>query len=195
MKIGIVIGSVREGRLGKPIGTWVAERARVQENAADVEWVVLDLKDFNLPIMTDENWAQDENGPAEVHRWRDAVAACDGFVFVTPEYNRNIPGAFKNAYDLLSRQWMDKTLAIVAYGGLGGVRANEAWRVTTAAYNMHVVGDSVNLVRRMDFPGGQPALTDHHDKSLAKVLARLVTLTRAVTAERERAEAATASTS
>ena len=186
MKIGIVIGSVREGRLGESIGEWVAERARVQQDAADVEWEVLDLKTFELPVMTDENWAQDSDGPAEVHRWRDAVDQCDGFVFVTPEYNRNIPGAFKNAYDLLSRQWRDKTLAIVAYGGLGGVRANEAWRVTVAAYNMHVVGASVNLVRRVDFPGGELALTDHHDASLAKVLARLVSLTRAVTAERER---------
>ncbi|GAA1127048.1 NAD(P)H-dependent oxidoreductase [Citricoccus alkalitolerans] len=190
MKIGIVIGSVREGRLGESIGAWVAERARAQAGAADVEWTVLDVKAFNLPIMASENWAQDENGPAEVHRWRDAVAECDGFVFVTPEYNRNIPGAFKNAFDLLSRQWRDKTLAIVAYGGLGGVRANEAWRFTVASYNMHVVGDSVNLIRRVDFPGGKLALTDHHDTSLSKVLARLVSLTRAVTTERERAAAA-----
>lgn len=187
MRIGIVIGSVREGRLGASVGAWVADRARAldtPEVPGGVEWTVLDLKDFDLPVMTDENWAQAEDGPAEVHRWRDAVAGCDGFVFVSPEYNRNIPGAFKNAYDLLSRQWMDKTLAIVAYGGLGGVRANEAWRITTAAYNMHVVGDSVNLVRRMDFPGGELALTDHHDRSLDKVLRRLVGLTRAITADR-----------
>lgn len=187
MRIGIVIGSVRQGRLGASVGAWVADRARALDTSAVpgvVEWEVLDLRDFDLPLMTDENWARAEDGPAEVHRWRDAVAACDGFVFVSPEYNRNIPGAFKNAYDLLSKQWMDKTLAIVAYGGLGGVRANEAWRVTTAAYNMHVVGDSVNLVRRMDFPGGELALTDHHDRSLDKVLRRLVDLTRALTADR-----------
>lgn len=187
MRIGIVIGSVRQGRLGASVGAWVADRARALDTSAvpgGVEWEVLDLRDFDLPLMTDENWARAEDGPAEVHRWRDAVAACDGFVFVSPEYNRNIPGAFKNAYDLLSKQWMDKTLAIVAYGGLGGVRANEAWRVTTAAYNMHVVGDSVNLVRRMDFPGGELALTDHHDRSLDKVLRRLVDLTRALTADR-----------
>jgi len=190
MRIGIVIGSVREGRLGASVGDWVAARARALDAGAEVEWEVLDLRDFDLPLMTDEDWAQAEDGPAEVHRWRDAVAACDGFVFITPEYNRNIPGAFKNAYDLLSRQWTDKTLAIVAYGGLGGVRANEAWRITTAAYNMHVVGDSVNLVRRLDFPGGELALTDHHDRSLAKVLHRLVELTRAVTPVRaERAGA------
>lgn len=187
MRIGIVIGSVRQERLGASVGAWVAERARALDTAAvsgGVEWGVLDLQDFELPVMLDEGWAQSEDGPAEVHRWRDAVAACDGFVFVSPEYNRNIPGAFKNAYDLLSRQWLDKTLAIVAYGGLGGVRANEAWRITTAAYNMHVVGDSVNLVRRMDFPGGELALTDHHDRSLDKVLRRLVDLTAALTASR-----------
>ncbi|MGD6979282.1 MULTISPECIES: NADPH-dependent FMN reductase [Citricoccus] len=187
MRIGIVIGSVRQGRLGASVGAWVADRARALDTSSvpgGVEWTVLDLRDFDLPVMTDENWAQAEDGPAEVHRWRDAVAECDGFVFISPEYNRNIPGAFKNAYDLLSRQWMDKTLAIVAYGGLGGVRANEAWRITTAAYNMHVVGDSVNLVRRMDFPGGELALTDHHDRSLEKVLRRLVDLTRALAGDR-----------
>jgi NAD(P)H-dependent FMN reductase len=187
MRIGIVIGSVRQGRLGASVGAWVADRARALDASSvpgGVEWTVLDLTDFDLPVMTDENWAQAEDGPDEVHRWRDAVAACDGFVFISPEYNRNIPGAFKNAYDLLSRQWMDKTLAIVAYGGLGGARASEAWRITTAAYNMHVVGDSVNLVRRLDFPGGELALTDHHDRSLDKVLRRLVDLTRALTGDR-----------
>ncbi|MFC7401621.1 NADPH-dependent FMN reductase [Citricoccus sp. GCM10030269] len=182
MRIGIVIGSIREGRIGESVGQWVAERARSHEDGADVEWSVLDLKEFNLPLLTNENWADEEDGPAEVHRWRDAVAACDGFVFVSPEYNRNIPGAFKNAYDLLNKPWIDKSLAIVAYGGLGGVRANEAWRVTAAAYNMHVVGSSVNLVRRVDFAGGELALDEHHDRSLDRVLKRLIGLTRKLTA-------------
>ncbi|MEX3564863.1 NADPH-dependent FMN reductase [Micrococcus endophyticus] len=185
MRLGIVIGSVREGRFGAQIGAWVEEVASgLDTGGRDVEWDVLDVAAFDLPIMTDEGWAQDEDGPAEVHRWRDAVAACDGFVFISPEYNRNIPGAFKNAFDLLSAQWKDKALALVAYGGLGGVRATEAWRFTVAAYNMHVVGDSVQLVRRADFPDGTFARTDHHDNTLSRVLTRLVGLTEATAALR-----------
>lgn len=69
MRLGIVIGSVREGRFGAQIGAWVEEVARgLDAGGRDVEWEVLDVAAFDLPIMTDEGWAQDEDGPAEVHR-------------------------------------------------------------------------------------------------------------------------------
>ncbi|WP_431860369.1 NADPH-dependent FMN reductase [Micrococcus terreus] len=188
MRIGIVIGSVREGRFGEGIGAWVKERADALADelgagaggGQELEFEVLDVLAFDLPIMRVENWAERPDAPAEVVRWRDAVAACDGFVFITPEYNRTIPGAFKNAYDLLSTEWRHKPFALVSYGGAGGVRAQETWRVVAAAYEMVDVGASVALIRRLDFPEGHFERTDHHDRTLGTVLTRLVELTRAL---------------
>jgi len=49
MKIGIVIGSIREGRFGEGVGKWVTEIAQQREG---VEYEVLDLKEFDVPLLT-----------------------------------------------------------------------------------------------------------------------------------------------
>jgi NAD(P)H-dependent FMN reductase len=48
------------------------------------------------------------------------VADADGFVFVTPEYNRSIPASLKNAVDFLVVEWTEKPAAIVSYGYIDG---------------------------------------------------------------------------
>src|SRR5690348_4092485 len=74
--------------------------------------------------------------PAPVSRLKDAVAACDGLLLVTPEYNNSIPGTFKNAIDWLSRPPKDiarvfngRPVALIgATPGQGGTRlAQNAW--------------------------------------------------------------------
>ena len=84
MKIGIVIGSVRDGRFGEGVGQWVTEAAQKREAAT---YEVLDLKEFDVPLMTTPTVPGAANKQYEDERvtaWSQAVDACDGYVFVTP---------------------------------------------------------------------------------------------------------------
>src|SRR2546430_7373509 len=74
--------------------------------------------------------------PAEVARLKDAIAAADGLLLVTPEYNNSIPGVAKNAIDWLSRPSADiarvfggKPVAIIGAspGGFGTILSRNAW--------------------------------------------------------------------
>jgi NAD(P)H-dependent FMN reductase len=77
-----------------------------------------------------------EGIPAPVQALKDAVAAADGLLLVTPEYNNSIPGVFKNAIDWLSRPASDikrvfggKPVAIIGAspGGFGTILSQNAW--------------------------------------------------------------------
>lgn len=122
VKIGIVIGSIREGSVGQSVADWIL--AQVEDNTA-AEFTVLDLKEFNVPLLTSATVPGAANkvyDSPEATAWSQAVDVCDGFIFVTPEYNHSVPGAFKNAFDSLGSEWGGKTVAFVSYGAEGGVR-------------------------------------------------------------------------
>ncbi|MDI9484927.1 MAG: NAD(P)H-dependent oxidoreductase, partial [Bacillota bacterium] len=77
----------------------------------------------------------DDNPPAEYRTFRTQVKGCDAILFVTPEYNRSIPGVLKNALDVGSRPygqsvWAGKPAAIISQsvGNLGGFGSNHHLR-------------------------------------------------------------------
>lgn len=119
MKIGIIIGSTRNGRAGRSVGEWVLSKV---ENKADVQYELVDLKDYDLPFLgTSEN-------QEEVMKWNAKLAELDGFIFITAEYNHSITGALKNALDSAREAWNNKAAGIVSYGSAGGARAAEHLR-------------------------------------------------------------------
>ena len=84
-----------------------------------------------------------EDAPASVRELRERIAQADGLLFVTPEYNRSLPGALKNAIDVGSRPygkaaWTGKPCAVVSQspGALGGFGANHAVRQCLVFLNM-----------------------------------------------------------
>jgi len=119
MKIGIIIGSTRNGRVGDQVGQWVLEQSK---KLGHVAYELVDIKMFNLPFIgtTDDQSA--------VEKWNRKLSELDGFVFVTSEYNHSISGALKNALDLAKDNWNNKAAAIVSYGSAGGARAAEHLR-------------------------------------------------------------------
>lgn len=149
IRIGIIIGSTRPGRNGEAVARWVLEQARKR---GDAQFELVDLKDFNLPIL-------DEPVPASMHqyskdhtkRWSEKVASFDGFVFVTPEYNHGTSAALKNALDYLYAEWNNKAAGFVSYGSAGGVRAVENLRLTMAELQVADVRASVALSLATDF--------------------------------------------
>lgn len=178
-KIGIVIGSVRTPRKADSVSEWVHAQIAARDTDG-VEWATLDLKDYELPALHRQGQAKEDDADADLVRWRDDVASCDGFLFITPEYNRAMPGNFKNAYDLLDVQWMNKPIAFVSYGGVGGARAVDSWRATVQAFNMASVGHQVLLYNRFDFDGETFNATDRHAKTLHKVIDELLRVTHAL---------------
>lgn len=123
MKLQIIIGSTRQGRISDRIATWVAERAGSLPDAA-VE--VVDLREFEMPFF-DEAISPQFNPKRQltgaVKKWLDKLAEADGYVLVTPEYNRSYPAVLKNALDQVDFQLARKPVALVAHGTSGGAQA------------------------------------------------------------------------
>lgn len=152
MKIGIILGSVRDGgRIGEPVSKWVLAAGAARD---DAEFDLLDLKAFDVPLLTATTppaAAGRVYDSPQVTRWGAAVDDCDAFVFVTPEYNHGVPGAFKNAVDSLGPEWTGKPVAFVSYGADGGIRAVEQWRQIVANFHMVDVRAQVALSLFFDF--------------------------------------------
>ncbi|MBU6529630.1 NADPH-dependent FMN reductase [Streptomyces mayonensis] len=177
MKIGIIIGSVREGRRGKTVADWV--QAHVTQRA-DAEYELLDLKEFGVPPLTSATVpgaANKQYDDPHVTRWSRAVDACDGFVFITPEYNHGVPGSFKNAFDSLGSEWAGKTVGFVSYGADAGVRAVEQWRQIVANFQMLDVRACVALSLFTDFAEDALAPLERRDGELATLFDQLTSLT------------------
>lgn len=130
MKIGIIVGSTRRGRVTDRLAKWVAREAKRQYEQH--EWTVIDLQAFDLPLF-DEAQSPQSNLHREVNdkvaSYLAAMDPIDAFVVVTPEYNHGLPSALKNALDLLDHQLVKKPVAIVSHGVVGGARANEQVRL------------------------------------------------------------------
>lgn len=174
MKIGIVLGSIREGRKGLSVAQWVADQA-VQRTDATYE--LIDLRSFDLPLLDDAQVPATRKGKYDnqrVQAWADKLAEQDGYVFVTAEYNHNIPGAFKNAIDHLGPELNTKPVAFVSYGAEGGVRAVEAWRLAVANFNMFDVRNqvSLNLFSEFDDDGVKP--NERRPEELSELFAMVV---------------------
>src|SRR4051812_38609930 len=120
-KIAIIVGSLREGSLNRKVARSICA---IRGDNLDCEMIEIG----NLPLYNQDS---DSNPPSEYAEFRRKIAAADGVLFVSPEYNRGIPGVLKNAIDVGSRPYGEsvfdkKPAAIVTAspGGIGGVGAH-----------------------------------------------------------------------
>ncbi len=149
IRIGIITGSTRPGRLNEAVAKWILDLA---SNRDDAEFELVDIARFNLPLL-------DEPAPPllaqyskhHTQDWAAKIGRLDGFVFVTPEYNHSTSGALKNALDFLFAEWNNKAAAFVSYGTSGGVRAVEHLRGVMAELQMADVREQVALSLFEDF--------------------------------------------
>ena len=143
----------------------------------DADYRLLDLADFDVPHLIAEvvpGAANKQYDDPAVTAWSKAVDACDGFVFVTPEYNHSIPGTMKNAFDSLFGEWADKPVAFVGYGADGGVRAVEHWRQIVANLSMTDIRNQVALnIFGEDVDDGELAPREHKQAALTRALSDL----------------------
>jgi NAD(P)H-dependent FMN reductase len=173
LKIGIITGSTRPNRKSLDIAKWFLD---IASNRGDAEYVLVDLKDFELPLF-------DEAMPPMMHqyqhahtkRWAERIGSLDAFIFVTPEYNHGVPGVLKNAIDFIYAEWNNKAAGMVTYGGAGGARCAEQLRLVLAEMQVATVRAQVMLSLIHDFehfttfkPGEQ------HQKSVGHMLDQVI---------------------
>lgn len=167
LKIGIILGSTREGRVSPQVGTWVKD---IADQRGDAQYELIDIADFKLPLLGEPGG--DASGAAA---WSQQVAACDGFVFIVQEYNHSITGALKNALDYLRGEWNNKAAGIVSYGSVGGARATEHLRGILGELLVADVRVHPALSLFTDFENGtvfKPS--PHQEKSVNEMLDQVI---------------------
>ncbi|MCB0877745.1 MAG: NAD(P)H-dependent oxidoreductase [Thermoleophilia bacterium] len=140
----IVIASTRPGRVGLPVGEWVAQAA-TSHGAFDVELV--DLKQVDLPLLDEPNHPRQRRYEHDhTKAWSRRVEAADAFVFVTCEYNFGMPAPLKNAIDYLNQEWAYRPAAICSYGGVSaGLRASAQLKQVLQAVSVPVIQPAFSI--------------------------------------------------
>lgn len=177
-KIAVIVGSTRPGRSADVVARWVHGVATERDDAT---FEVLDIADFGLPML-DEPLPPMSGEITQDHTraWAAAIGACDGFVFVTPEYNHSTSGALKNAIDFLYSEWNDKACGFVSYGVDGGLRAVEHLRLIAGELKLADVRSQVGLSRFTDIVDGAVEVDTRTRDRLSTMLGEVVAWSQAL---------------
>lgn len=131
--VAVIVGSLRKASINRQVADSLAELAPAGLKLSIVEIGQLPL--YNPDV--------DQHPPAEWTAFRDRIRAADAVLFVTPEHNRSVPAALKNALDIGSRPygnsaWNGKPGAVVSasLGGVGGFGANHHLRQSLVFLNV-----------------------------------------------------------
>lgn len=144
--IGVILGSIREGRVNDRVAFWVIGQLERHGFATRL----IDPADPDLlPVQMGD--------AAAIDRLRLRMAELDGFVIVTPEYNHAEPGHLKTLIDSVTAEWFARPVGLISYGGLsGGLRAIEALRIILSELHTVALRDTVSFNspwRRFDTEG------------------------------------------
>lgn len=123
MKLQVIVGSTRPGRITERLAKWVATEAA---NLHDTSVELVDLADYQLPFFDESispRYNPDRHINAEAGKWVSKLAEADAYIFVTPEYNHSISGVLKNALDYVTFELVKKPATVVSHGTVGGARA------------------------------------------------------------------------
>lgn len=148
VRILVVAGSLRQGSWNKKLARVAA--GFLKELGAEVD--LLELNEVPMPVY-DGDLEEAEGLPPGAVEFKKRLAAAQGFLFVSPEYNSSIPGTFKNAIDWASRGDEDvfagKIAALMAAspGRFGGARMMPHLRQVMAVLGLWLVPDHVTLAQ------------------------------------------------
>jgi chromate reductase len=138
LNIGVLVGSLRKESFNRRLATALARLA------PDATFRQLAIGD--LPLYNQDD---DADPPQAAVRLKSEIRAADGILFVTPEYNRSVPGVLKNAIDHASRPYGDSAFA----GKPAGVIGVSPGAAGTAMAQQHLR----NILAYLDMPTlGQP---------------------------------------
>ncbi len=147
VRVVLLVGSARAGRLAPDVAGWFAQVAARRD---DIVLDVVDVAEHLLPASL----AEDDAGAAAL---RPRLAGADAYVVVVPEYNRSVPGPLKTLIDSFQSEWEAKPVGFVGYGlgTAGGVRAIEHLRQIFAEFHCVGMKDIVTFPRVLDQYDGE----------------------------------------
>jgi chromate reductase len=149
IKIATFVGSLRKDSFNRRL-------ARAVEKLAPTEFAFKHVQIDNLPLYSQDF---DADYPAIATQLKKDIEAVDGLLFVTPEYNRSIPGVLKNAIDIASRPWGTNSFA----GKPGAVIGTSIGSTGTALAQQHLR----NVLAYLDVPMlAQPEVFIHFKDDL-----------------------------
>ena len=170
LNVAVIVGSLRKGSFNRSVALAVKELAAPRLNLNIVE--IGDLPLYNPDL--------DEGAvPAPWSRFRGEVAKNDAVLFVTPEYNRSVPGLLKNAIDVGSRPygksvWQGKPAAIISVspGLLGAFGANHHLRQSLVFLDMPTLQQpEMYLSKAGDFIGADGKVNNDATRDFLKTFA------------------------
>jgi chromate reductase len=136
-RIAVVVGSLRRDSLNRKLAHAIAKLA-----PAELSFEHLRIDD--LPLYNQDD---DAHQPAPVQRLKAEIRAAQGLLFVTPEYNRSLPGVLKNAIDHASRPygqnaWAGKPAGVIgaSVGAIGTAVAQQHLRTVLAYLDVPTLG-------------------------------------------------------
>ena len=145
--IAIIVGSLRQDSINRKLATAIAKLAPPEFSFTQVE--IGDLPQYNQDDDADQ--------AATVKRLKKEIAAVSGVLFVTPEYNRSIPGVLKNAIDHCSRPygqnvWAGKPAGVLgaSIGVIGTALAQQHLRNVLAYLDMPTLGQPEAFIHAKD---------------------------------------------
>lgn len=145
--IAVMVGSLRKDSFNLKL-------AHAIEKLATAEFSFSHIEIGNLPLYNQDD---DANPHAAVKRLKQEVVAAHGILFVTPEYNRSIPGVLKNAIDHGSRPygqsaWLGKPAGVIgaSIGAIGTAVAQQELRNILAYLDMPTLGQPEAFIHAKD---------------------------------------------
>ena len=136
-RIAVVVGSIRKDSFNKKL-------ARALEKLFPADFSFTHVRIDDLPLYNQDD---DGNPSAQVTRLKGEIKAAQGLLFVTPEYNRSIPGVLKNAIDHASRPygqsaWDGKPAGVIgaSVGAIGTALSQQHLRNILAYLNVPTLG-------------------------------------------------------
>lgn len=145
--IAVVVGSLRKDSFNKKL-------AQALEKLFPPDFTLTPVQIDGLPLYNQDN---DDNPLPPVTRLKGQIKAAQGVLFVTPEYNRSIPGVLKNAIDHASRPygqsaWDGKPAGVIgaSVGPIGSAMAQQHLRNILAYLNMPTLGQPEAFIHNKD---------------------------------------------
>jgi len=153
--VAVIVGSLRRDSINRKLANAIMELA-----PGELKPGIVEIR--QLPIYNQDG---DDNPPAEWTAFREQIKAADAVLFVTPEHNRSVPAALKNAIDIGSRPygksaWSGKPGAVVSAspGAIGGFGANHHLRQSLVFLNVPAMAQPEAYI------GGADKLFDSNGK-------------------------------